>query len=540
MAHTVDNAPLSDTEGAERPVREQLKKASIAGLVNDETSATAEVTEATEPASAQAGESGGNGRLQRKRSFEEVEGEVEAATNTEGARHHTRKRSRDSTAEEDEINNGRKVSGERPREPSKDAAAITEINGEKATSAKRPGTPEQSADASADVAAEAVVSPKTKRSRLHSTTGEENGAITATTEKPEGQAKDGSEPTESTTRVPPTSGFANTAAVSPFGALAGSKSPSAEPPQTSQSAFASSGFGSLAASATSGFGAIGKTTGGFGSGGSFASGGKSPLAASRKENEKAAESTASPFSGALGQKPSFASAATAASPFAAASSGFGGLGSGLSSGFGSGVGGASPFGGTSSGGLTTFASGKPATPFGASSAKPFGAPADDDENENEENENEDESATGGVKSPLASQDDDEKPDSRFYEQHVETGEEDEETEYSCRAKLYNYTALEDGKKEWRERGLGVLRLNVNWSDGKPKARFLMRADGSHRVVLNTPVKKEINFGAVSGGAPQSGLMLFMGTIDGKTSLEMLQLKVSATGLTWWMLDSTDD
>jgi hypothetical protein len=122
-------------------------------------------------------------------------------------------------------------------------------------------------------------------------------------------------------------------------------------------------------------------------------------------------------------------------------------------------------------------------------------------------------------------------DERFFEQDVETGEEDETTAYSCRAKLYNYFTLPDGKKEWRERGLGVLRLNVKSGDdgdegSKPKARFLMRADGSHRVVLNTPVKKEIKFGTPSGAPPTNGFMYFLGTFDGRDNLEMLQIKVS--------------
>lgn len=45
---------------------------------------------------------------------------------------------------------------------------------------------------------------------------------------------------------------------------------------------------------------------------------------------------------------------------------------------------------------------------------------------------------------------------------VYTGEEDEETLYQCRAKLYVMQA--DGG--WKERGVGALRLNVRAGDGK--------------------------------------------------------------------------
>jgi hypothetical protein len=54
----------------------------------------------------------------------------------------------------------------------------------------------------------------------------------------------------------------------------------------------------------------------------------------------------------------------------------------------------------------------------------------------------------------------------------------------------------------------------------------MRADGSHRVVLNTPIKKEIKFGTPSGAPPTNGFMYFLGTFDGRDNLEMLQIKVS--------------
>ncbi|TKA82937.1 hypothetical protein B0A55_01309 [Friedmanniomyces simplex] len=563
MAPTADNPPLSDTETAEKPVREQLKKASIAGLpLNPQTSEG--TSEDLPVAEEHVGENGSRGRLQRKRSFEEVEGEHPDPTPSEITRQHTRKRSRDSTAEEVELNNGRKVSGERPREVAEAKAATTEANGDTAASIERPGTPKQAAEKHIEAAAEAIASPKTKRSRLHSTTADDNGVAINSVSTQEA-ATDKAAPVEpveakpaktedTTTEVPRASGFANTAAVSPFGALAGSKSPSsAEAPQTSSSAFTSSGFGSLAGSTSSGFGAIGKSTGGFGAGGGFAMGSKSVAAEPSKESVKPEASASTMFGGALGQKSAFAAApaATSSGFGSGASSGFGKLGGGFGLGLGGGLGSKSPFGGaTTSGGLNSFASSKSATPLGGVSkptaAKPFGAPADEEE-EGEEGGGGGEEDFAGIKSPGALSQDEDKQDERFYAQSLETGEEDEETEYSCRAKVYNYatTVLEDGstKKEWRERGLGILRFNVNrgrrggreedvegdgdgeGEAGKPKARFLMRADGSHRVVLNTPVKKEIQFGAAMGGPPQGGLMLFLGTIEGRSGLEMLQVKM---------------
>ncbi|KAK0268174.1 hypothetical protein LTR35_015720 [Friedmanniomyces endolithicus] len=544
MVPTANSATHSDTETAERPVREQLKKASIAGLPS-ESQAPQAASQDPMAAGEPAGENGSRGRLQRKRSFEDVEDDHGEPTSiSEIARQHTRKRSRDSTVEEVKLNNGRNGSDEQAREVVEAAPSHTEASHSVDVPSERPRTPKPALDMHEEAITEAFASPKTKRSRLHSSSVDDKGVGVAPSSAHD-TAADKSAPAQSTTakaaaaegsttEVPPTSGSANTPVVSPFGALAGSKTPVPEAPQTSSSAFTSSGFGSLAGSTSSGFGAIGKSTGGFGADGGFATGGRSTRADPRKEDVKP-DTSASTFGGALGQKSAFTAAPTLSSGFGSgSSSGFGTLGNGFGSGLGGGLGN-SPFGGATGGGLSTFSSSKSAAPLGGrsklTSPKPFGAPAEEEENGDEDGGEEDSSS---IRSPAVLSQDGDKQDERFYAQSLETGEEDEETEYSCRAKVYNYatTKLEDGstKKEWRERGLGVLRFNVNRGRGeregeKPKARFLMRADGSHRVVLNTPVSKEIKVGAPTGGPPQGGLMLFFGTVEGGSGLEMLQVKM---------------
>lgn len=144
---------------------------------------------------------------------------------------------------------------------------------------------------------------------------------------------------------------------------------------------------------------------------------------------------------------------------------------------------------------------------------------------------------------------------------VETGEEDEETEYSCYSKLYHFVKSSDSptaKKEWKERGSGVVKLNVRKSDNGPlsqdedglskaengdepdyfarganaagssnssiRARLLMRANGSHRVILNTQIRPEFKFGTPSGDRPSGPSVHFMSIINGQ--LEMMQMKVS--------------
>ncbi|KAI7490099.1 hypothetical protein KC351_g824 [Hortaea werneckii] len=513
MAPTTEPAPLSNTDAGEKPVREQLKKASIAGMQEDAKAAAL---------AANGAESEDRGRLHRKRSFEQAGGDGET---TASKQQHTRKRSRDSKEDEEEEqeHNGKRLSGERERDvpDAKQNAPSSD------QSAKQSGTPERETEKPQTAATEAVTSPKTKRSRIHSTTTDDTE--TGSTRP----SQNGNSAKSSEDKVPASSGFANTSASSPFASLASPASSKTEQqPQTSASAFASSGFGSLAGTNTSGFGAIGKTTGGFGAGGGFATGSKSPLSSfasgdQNKESDKSAQSDqpASTFGGALGQKSAFSTA----SPAPSGGSAFG------SSTFGGSLG-ASAFSslptapGGNVGGLTSFASGKPTPPSSTPKpAKPFGAPPDPEGEAEvgEGNEAEEDAGGSGVKSPAAAiAQEDDPQDERFFAQQVETGEEEEQTVYSSRAKLYEFVTHEDGSKGWRERGLGVLRLNVHKPEDKGTlARFLMRADGSHRVVLNTPVKKEISFGAATGGPPQAGLLCFLGTIDGKSVPGMLQLKM---------------
>src|SRR5438874_9258193 len=81
--------------------------------------------------------------------------------------------------------------------------------------------------------------------------------------------------------MPASSGFSNTSSISPFGTLNSSENTSqasfgdgTKPPQTSTNAFAASGFGALAGSSTSGFGALGASTSSTSPFGSLGSSGK--------------------------------------------------------------------------------------------------------------------------------------------------------------------------------------------------------------------------------------------------------------------------
>lgn len=245
-----------------------------------------------------------------------------------------------------------------------------------------------------------------------------------------------------------------------------------------------------------------------------------------------------------------------ASPGSSAFGGGSAFGSGSSTSvFGSGAKTGSVFSGSSfaaagkPGTLGSFAGGSGPKIEGLSSksSKPFGAAEESDEEPDEEGGDEDDE---GHKSPVHSTEETiVKKDKRFYEQEVETGEEGETTLFTSRAKLFSFEKTDDGSSAWKERGSGFIKVNVqdaeaNQQSEQPKeketdttgrnavppskkARLILRANGTNRLVLNTPLTKGLIFGqpGTDGGKPTGRQVMFLGLLDSAT-LQTLQLSVS--------------
>ncbi|KAK7550937.1 hypothetical protein IWX46DRAFT_429720 [Phyllosticta citricarpa] len=475
-----DTTPV--VEGSERPVREKLKNTTITAPPARSTDADEPMTEIQQsskdapPESPNDSDGERRGRNRRKRSFDDIvdkpevqrrktSGEKdEPTTESNGAEKYSRTPSSSENSDRKPLMSPK---GKRNREEFEDEESKVSVVPLEKEAKDKVTADEQ---------------PKLKKHR------ESNSPEADIPKDPEPQKK-------AETNIPKSSGFSNTSVTSPFAALAASKSSTSSPqPQTSESAFKASGFGALASSCTSGFGALGATakptSSVFGGGGSPAKPSITGLSGG----------TTSAFSSLSSDgKSSFGSVAPAASAFGA-------LGGPKLSSFGGG-----------SGPKIVGLSEKP---------KAFGAPGEG----NEEAHSDDEGS--GDKDKVLSTSEEEPKDERFFEQDVKTGEEDEETVFSCRAKLFNFVTVTDDKKEWKERGIGNLKLNVlkqSRADQEAKvpkkARFVMRADGSHRVVLNSPIQKELKFGGIPNGSkPTNGYVFFMGTMEGN-GIELLQVKM---------------
>jgi hypothetical protein len=116
---------------------------------------------------------------------------------------------------------------------------------------------------------------------------------------------------------------------------------------------------------------------------------------------------------------------------------------------------------------------------------------------------------------------------------VETGEEAEETVFSCRAKLYHFEG-----KEWKERGVGTFKVNTAWApsseeSSERKSRLIMRTDGVHRVVLNTPIFKGMKVGNPDGDEPTGKTLNVTGMEGGKPTLFALKVRSFQLAMCPW-------
>ncbi|GAA6047158.1 hypothetical protein JCM3770_006928 [Rhodotorula araucariae] len=120
----------------------------------------------------------------------------------------------------------------------------------------------------------------------------------------------------------------------------------------------------------------------------------------------------------------------------------------------------------------------------------------------------------------------------YTEQETVTGEEEEQIVHSVRCKLY---AMHEG--QWAERGTGVLKLNeTKKAEDKKGARLLMRADATHRLLLNTPLfaafsievhsEKYVRFSAIEGSTPTSYMLRTGNPTAASTLVKAVQDKVA--------------
>lgn len=522
----------SDSEG--KAVREKLQETGIdAQATSDPVPSSDQHMDDVPNGSAKPGEQSASGsdtdrgRLRKKRSREDFEEGNEEDKHSEKKhekeeRHHVRKRSRDVKDIE---------SGAPLKPQAKPVATIEEGDvDEPMTSPSK-----DKKDTAATTSTGTDASPKNKRTREQveegSTLDDEAAKDGVTNGKPASKTE------EERTSKRPRDEDGTQPTAKPQAPKASDR-----PEETSDDKFKKSGF----ATAPSAFGGLAgkdsKPPFGFGNTST-----QSPFAAKGVDNKlssfAAKPASPKPSTGVLGLGDTSTS-----------TGGFGGLkGTSNSTGFsGLGASTTSPLGGTTFGSSSTgFASlsKAPLSSFGSATpsdltikglkSKPtaFGTPGEDKDDVSDEEDGDDEDGEKDTtekeklpSQPLLSQ--------QRTSHHItynltkvslltqtahETGEEGETTLWTGRAKLYTM-AGSGTTRAWKERGTGTFKLNITVDEPK-KARFVLRADGTHRLILNAAVTKQMVFGGDAAGEKPKDTRLLFNAPNGGGELEMHLLKV---------------
>ncbi|ORY75014.1 hypothetical protein BCR35DRAFT_306422 [Leucosporidium creatinivorum] len=191
------------------------------------------------------------------------------------------------------------------------------------------------------------------------------------------------------------------------------------------------------------------------------------------------------------------------------------------------LGGASPFSafagksGFAGAGTSTPSSGSGFGSYSAATASPFASVSTKDvlmENEDK-----------GRKVGEAEEEDPDKP--VFKEQEVVTGEEEDQVLHSVRSKLF---VMQDGA--WVERGTGLLKLNATKDGDKTGARLVMRADATHRLLLNATLfskfvievnqEKYVRFAIIEGAEPISYMLRLSGPANAQNLVQAVRDRVA--------------
>ncbi|KAI0690885.1 hypothetical protein C8T65DRAFT_671143 [Cerioporus squamosus] len=277
---------------------------------------------------------------------------------------------------------------------------------------------------------------------------------------------------------------------SPFSSVAGPRLFGGKQPSTSPW---TSGAASSSANA---FGASGSTS-------SFASSSKSPSPFAAAVAAKEANSSAAASPTHAHKRTGFEAFASTASPFASAAKrpkspppSANVLGRSRSpSRHGTPARATSAFSAYAAGGAQSFAAPTPKRPTGSalgeSSSSVFGSQTSVLDSGKEDDDSEKDSGVSFGERLRAQKDKDEEQEAsdeekrlNLTEQEVVTGEEEEDTVYQVRGKLFMLST----QNQWKERGTGMLRLNVRRADGTG-ARIVMRKEAVYTVLLNATLFK---------------------------------------------------
>lgn len=117
-------------------------------------------------------------------------------------------------------------------------------------------------------------------------------------------------------------------------------------------------------------------------------------------------------------------------------------------------------------------------------------------------------------------------------QEIQSGEENEETKFTIRAKLMEFDAS-NSTNPYVNKGLGELKVLRNKETSK--SRIIIRADGSLRVLLNTLLSKDISYSSMGNGS-----LVRIPVFSGENKIETYVVKVKTADDGKELLETIDE
>lgn len=124
---------------------------------------------------------------------------------------------------------------------------------------------------------------------------------------------------------------------------------------------------------------------------------------------------------------------------------------------------------------------------------------------------------------------------KLHKQEVKSGEETETCLFQANMKLYQLHNIKEG---WKERGIGILKLNKD--DTTQKSRIVMRSRGILKVILNLPLIKGFSIKKGFPGSLQSEKFIRIIALDDKNLPVTYALKCGNPSLIDELYDKMED
>lgn len=110
---------------------------------------------------------------------------------------------------------------------------------------------------------------------------------------------------------------------------------------------------------------------------------------------------------------------------------------------------------------------------------------------------------------------------------LETGLDNDHTIFKVRCQVYRFESPSEGQpKKYRPCGVGELKVNLTTKDEVTRARMVLHAEKTHRLVLNAPIFDKMEYAVQN----EKFIRFFSMNLEATMMIHMLRFKTNADAL----------